>query len=237
MLAVFHGAIIKAPEELVQAGNRTPTPKKTASSLMNAFLQQFPSAVSVNVGSDMQMSYSHENQPFLQPRSFAAKDEIFCLFEGILENLPRLKQQYGLGKNATEVVLVMEAYKALRDRAPYPASLMVAHLVGNFAFIIFDKATSTVFVASDEEGKVPLFWGITADGYLAFSDEIDVLRGSCGKSLASFPSGCLFSSATDLRSYQHPKHKVTAEPAEEEEICGATFKVEMPHLRATTTMD
>lgn len=81
-------------------------------------------------------------------RSFAAKDDIFCLFEGTLENLPRLKQQYGLGKNANEVVLVMEAYKALRDRAPYPANHMVAHLVGQFAFIVFDRATSTVFVAS-----------------------------------------------------------------------------------------
>ena len=76
------------------------------------------------------------------------KDEIFCLFEGALDNLGSLRQQYGLAKSANEVVLVIEAYKALRDRAPYPANHVVGHLVGNFAFIVFDKSTSTLFVAA-----------------------------------------------------------------------------------------
>lgn len=81
-------------------------------------------------------------------RSFGVKDEIFCLFEGNLDNLGSLKQQYGLAKSANEVVLVIEAYKALRDRAPYPANRVVGHLSGSFAFIVFDKSTSTLFVAS-----------------------------------------------------------------------------------------
>lgn len=81
-------------------------------------------------------------------RSFAVKDEIYCLFEGALDNLGSLKQQYGLAKSANEVVLVIEAYKALRDRAPYPPSHVVGHLSGNFAFIVFDKSTSTLFVAT-----------------------------------------------------------------------------------------
>ncbi|RWR82026.1 stem-specific protein TSJT1 [Cinnamomum micranthum f. kanehirae] len=233
MLAVFSSSIIRAPEELIQAGNRTPSPKKKAADLVDSFLKHDPSGVTLSTGTLMYMCYTHENQTLFHPRSFAVKDDIFCLFEGTLENLPRLKQQYGLGKNANEVVLVMEAYKALRDRAPYPANHMVAHLVGQFAFIVFDKSTSTVFVASDQEGKVPFFWGITADGYLAFSDDVNVLKGACGKSLASFPAGCFFSSATELKSYEHPKNKVTAEPAMEEEIWGATFKVERPHLCAT----
>ncbi|THU68107.1 hypothetical protein C4D60_Mb08t00410 [Musa balbisiana] len=79
---------------------------------------------------------------------FAAKDEIYCLFEGVLTNLGSLRQQYGLSKSANEVVLVMEAYKALRDRAPYPPSFMLAHLSGNFAFVLFDKSTSSILVAS-----------------------------------------------------------------------------------------
>ena len=81
-------------------------------------------------------------------RSFAVKDEIFCLFEGALDNLGSLKQQYGLAKSANEVMLVIEAYKALRDRAPYPANHVVGHLSGNFAFVVFDRSTSTLFVAS-----------------------------------------------------------------------------------------
>lgn len=127
-----------------------------------------------------------------------------------------LRQQYGLAKSANEVILVIEAYKALRDRAPYPANRVVCHLSGSFAFIVFDKSTSTLFVASvsylaipsichhlhsfllnlvsycfsqDQAGKVPLYWGITADGYVAFADDADLLKGSCGKSLASFPQG------------------------------------------------
>nr|CAB3490899.1 unnamed protein product [Digitaria exilis] len=156
--------------------------------------------------------------------SFAAKDDIFCLFEGVLDNLGRLSQQYGLSKGANEVVLVIEAYKTLRDRAPYPASFMLSQLTGSYAFVLFDKATNSLL---DPEGKVPLFWGITADGSVAFSDDINMLKGSCGKSLAPFPQGCFYSNALGgLKSYENPKNKVTAVPANEEEICGATFKVE-----------
>lgn len=141
------------------------------------------------------------------------------MFEGTLDNLGSLRQQYGLAKSANEVVLVIEAYKALRDRAPYPANHVVGHLEGNFAFIVFDKSTSTLFVATvsvlhlpipftncklcswylqnkrfgfsgqDQFGKVPLYWGITADGCVAFADNADLLKGACGKSLASFPQG------------------------------------------------
>lgn len=168
-------------------------------------------------------------------RSFAVKDEIFCLFEGALDNLGSLRQQYGLAKSANEVILVIEAYKALRDRAPYPPNHVVGHLSGYFAFIVYDKSTSTLFVASDQFGKVPLYWGITADGHVAFADDADLLKGACGKSLASFPQGCFFSTAVGgLRSFENPKNKITAVPAAEEEIWGATFKVEGPAVFAAT---
>jgi hypothetical protein len=84
----------------------------------------------------------------LVPRSFAAKDEIFCLFEGVLDNLGRLSQQHGLSKGTNEVVLVIEAYKTLRDRAPYPASFMLSQLAGSYAFVLFDKSTDSLLVAS-----------------------------------------------------------------------------------------
>ena len=133
------------------------------------------------------------------------------------------------------MILVIEAYKALRDRAPYPANRVVCHLSGSFAFIVFDKSTSTLFVASDQAGKVPLYWGITADGYVAFADDADLLKGSCGKSLASFPQGCFYSTAVGgLRCYENPKNKITAVPAEEEEIWGAFFKVEGSTVLAAT---
>lgn len=85
---------------------------------------------------------------YTNDRSFAAKDEIFCLFEGALHNLGSLNQHYGLAKTANESVLVIEAYKALRDRAPHPTNHVISHLDGDFSFIVFDKSTSTLFVAS-----------------------------------------------------------------------------------------
>uniref|UniRef100_A0A7N0VBQ6 DUF3700 domain-containing protein n=1 Tax=Kalanchoe fedtschenkoi TaxID=63787 RepID=A0A7N0VBQ6_KALFE len=235
MLGLFSSSVVSPPEELVAAGSRTPSPKISAANLLKRFLRDNPSAVSVQVSDHAQLAYTHRNQSPLKPRSFAVKDDIFCLFEGMLDNLGSLIQQYGLSKSANEVVLVIEAYKALRDRAPYPANHVVGHLAGSFAFIVFDKSTDTLFVASDQFGKVPLYWGITADGYVAFADDAGLLKGACGKSLASFPQGCFFSTAVgELRSFENPKNKITAVPAKEEEIWGATFKVEGPAVMAAT---
>ncbi|XP_004508380.1 stem-specific protein TSJT1 [Cicer arietinum] len=227
MLGVFSSSVVSPPDELVAAGSRTPSPKTTAAALVKRFTESNASTVLVEAGDHVQLAYTHQNESSLQPRSFGVKDEIFCMFEGALDNLGSLRQQYGLAKSANEVVLVIEAYKALRDRAPYPPNHVVGHLSGSFAFILFDKSTSTLFVASDQFGKVPLFWGITADGYVAFADDIELLKGACGKSLASFPQGCFYSTAVGgLMCYENPKNKITAVPANEEEIWGATFKVE-----------
>jgi asparagine synthetase B (glutamine-hydrolysing) len=235
MLGVFSSAIVSPPDELVAAGSRTPSPKITAEKLMNRFLETNSSALSVQIGDHVQLAFTHENESALQPRSFAAKDDIFCLFEGALDNLGSLKQQYGLAKSANEVVLVIEAYKALRDRAPYPPNHVVGHLDGNFAFIVFDKSTSTLFVATDQFAKVPLYWGITADGCVAFADDVNLLKAACGKSLASFPQGCFYSTAVGgLRSYENPNNKITAVPAKEEEIWGAKFMVEGSAVLAAT---
>ncbi|XP_043713063.1 stem-specific protein TSJT1-like [Telopea speciosissima] len=233
MLGIFSRAIVTPPDELVAAGCRTPSPKITSTALVNRFLENNACGVSVQIGDHVKLAYTHHCESVLQPRSFAVKDDIFCLFEGVLDNLGSLRQEYGLAKSANEVVLMIEAYKALRDRAPYPPSHVVGHLEGNFAFILFDKCTSTLFVASDQFGKVPLFWGITADGYVAFADDADLLKGACGKSLASFPQGCFFSTAAGgLRSYEHPKNTITAIPATDEEIWGAKFMVEGPTVVA-----
>jgi len=235
MLGVFSSSIVSLPDELVAAGSRTPSPKISSTALVKRFLEANSSAVSIQIGDDVQLAYTHQNESALQPRSFAVKEEIFCLFEGSLDNLGSLKQQYGLGKSANEVILVIEAYKALRDRAPYPPSHVVGHLDGCFSFVVFDKSTSTLFVATDQFGKVPLYWGITADGCVAFANDADLLKGACGKSLASFPQGCFFSTAVgELRSYEYPKNKVTAVPATEEEIWGAKYMVEGSTVFAAT---
>ncbi|KAH7679563.1 N-terminal nucleophile aminohydrolases (Ntn hydrolases) protein [Dioscorea alata] len=233
MLGVFSGEVVEAPEELLAAGSRTPSPKTRAGELVDRFIKKEHAAMSLRVGSRAQLAFSHSHQSPLRPRLFGMKDDICCMFEGVLDNLGRLRQHYGLTKNTDEVLLVIEAYKALRDRAPYTPSSMLAHLTGSFAFIVFDMATSTLLVSCDPDGKVPLYWGITADGFVAFADDLDLLKGSCGKSLAPFPQGCFYSNSLGgLKCYENPKNKITAIPANEEEICGATFQVEGPPVLA-----
>ena len=75
-------------------------------------------------------------------------DDIFCLFQGHIENVAILKQQYGLNKTANEVIIVIEAYRTLRDRGPYPADQVVRDFQGKFAFILFDSSSkATLFAA------------------------------------------------------------------------------------------
>lgn len=75
-------------------------------------------------------------------------DDIFCLFHGHIENIALLKQQYGLNKSANEVIIVIEAYRTLRDRGPYPADQVVRDLNGKFAFILFDSSSKATFIAA-----------------------------------------------------------------------------------------
>lgn len=37
--------------------------------------------------------------------------------------------------------------------------------------------------------RVQLFWGIAADESVVISDNLDVIKASCAKSFAPFPSG------------------------------------------------
>lgn len=88
-------------------------------------------------------------------RLFAVVDDIFCLFQGHIENVALLKQQYGLNKAANEVIIVIEAYRTLRDRGPYPADQVVRDIQGKFAFILYDSASKVTFVASVSKTFIP----------------------------------------------------------------------------------
>lgn len=66
---------------------------------------------------------------------------------GTLNNLCSLNRQYGLTKGANEAMFVIEAYRTLRDRGPYPADQVVKGLEGSFAFVVYDSKAGTVFAA------------------------------------------------------------------------------------------
>nr|CAD1819823.1 unnamed protein product [Ananas comosus var. bracteatus] len=174
------------------------------------------------------IAYSSDMQSPLLPRLFAAVDDIFCLFQGHITNIAPLKQQYGLNKTATEVNIVIEAYRTLRDRGPYPADHVVRDFNGKFAFILFDGSTKNAFIAADADGSVPLFWGTDSEGRLVLSNDEDVMKKCCGKSFAQFPKGCFFTTSGGLQSFEHPLSEVKPVPRVDSkgEVCGATYKVD-----------
>lgn len=237
MLAVFSKSVAKSPE-----GLQSPE-SNSVSSLKDAFLAQHfeslnPSSVTLNLASSALLAYSlHKNNPLL-PRLFAVVDDIFCLFQGHIDNVANLKQQYGLNKTANEVTIVIEAYRTLRDRGPYPADQVVRDFQGKFAFILFDSSSQTAFVASDVDGSVPFFWGIDADENLVLSDDTEIVSKSCGKSYAPFPKGCFFTTSGGLRSFEHPLHELKPVPRIDSsgEVCGSTFKVDADTKKEATGM-
>ncbi|CAL5353818.1 unnamed protein product [Camellia sinensis] len=157
-----------------------------------------------------------------------------------------------LGVFSSNIVSLPEELVAAGSRTPSPKTTATALVkqflqcndsgvlvqISNDVYLAYtDNSQSPLLPRTfgDQSGKVPLYWGITADGFLAFADDAELLKGACGKSLASFPQGCFYSTAVgELQSYENPKNKITAVPAAEEEMWGATFKVEGPTVLAAT---
>nr|GEU95634.1 stem-specific protein TSJT1 [Tanacetum cinerariifolium] len=124
---------------------------------------------------------------------------------------------YGLSKQANEAMVVVEAYKVLRDRAPYPADQVIKELDGKFSFVLFDAKATKLFIARDRDGSAQLHWGVAADGCLACSDDPEIVKYGCGNRYTPFPPGCLFKSEEGLISFDHPLNKVRGVMREDDE--------------------
>jgi hypothetical protein len=92
-------------------------------------------------------------------RTLAVIDDVYCIFIGMLENLPMLRQRYGLTKTVNEVALIIEMYRSLRDRGSYSADQVIGDLVGSFAFVLYDNKERKLLVASvSTPATIPLLW-------------------------------------------------------------------------------
>ncbi|KNA21287.1 hypothetical protein SOVF_044600 [Spinacia oleracea] len=228
MLAVFDKSVAQCPDEL-----KSPNPESVFAlkdgNLAQHFSSVHPNAVTINLAQSGFISYSSDKQNPLLPRLFAVVDDILCLFQGHIENFAPLKQQYGLSKTGNEVNIIIEAYRSLRDRGPYPIEHVIRDIHGKFAFILYDCASKNSFVAADPDGSVPLFWGADSEGHLVVSDDAETVKKGCGKSFAPFPKGCFFTSSGGLRSYEHPRNELKPVPRVDSsgEVCGANFKVDV----------
>ncbi|OWM69796.1 stem-specific protein TSJT1 [Punica granatum] len=237
MLAVFDKSVAKGPDALQSPHSEAVSALKDGC-LSNHFAGVHPGSVTVNLGSAGLIAYSLDRQNPLLPRLFAVVDDIFCLFQGHIENVALLKQQYGLNKMANEVIIVIEAYRTLRDRGPYPPDQVVRDLNGKFAFILYDSSAKTTFLAADADGSVPFFWGTDSEGNLVLSDDVEIVKKGCGKSFAPFPKGCFFTKSGGLRSYEHPRNELKPVPRVDSsgQVCGATFKVDSESKKETSGM-
>ncbi|XP_061361486.1 stem-specific protein TSJT1-like [Gastrolobium bilobum] len=231
MLAIFHKAFAHPPEELNSPASYNGTKKpKVPEETLREFLSHHPhNTFSLSFGHAAVLAYVRPDQPFsVHQRLFCGLDDIYCLFLGSLNNLCSLKKQYGLSRGTNEAMFVIEAYKTLRDRGPYPADQVVKDLDGSFAFVVYDSKVGSVFAALGSDGGVKLYWGIAADGSVVISDDLDVIKEGCAKSFAPFPTGCMFHSEGGLMSFEHPMNKLKAMPRIDSEgtMCGANFKVD-----------
>ncbi|XWS09961.1 hypothetical protein CRYUN_Cryun39dG0034900 [Craigia yunnanensis] len=232
MLAIFHKAFANPPEELNSpASHKSSKKPKLPEETLNEFLSHHPNnSFSMSFGNAAVLAYVPPESPYLvHRRLFCGFDDIYCIFLGSLNNLFMLNKQYGLSKGSNEAMFVIEAYRTLRDRGPYPADQVVKDLDGSFAFVIYDSKTGTVFAALGSDGGVKLYWGIAADGSVVISDDLEVIKEGCAKSFAPFPTGFMFHSEGGLMSFEHPMNKIRAMPRIDSEgvICGANFKVDV----------
>lgn len=234
MLAIFHEAFAHPPDELNSpASHRGDKKPKMPEETLKEFLASNPNnACSLSFGDAAVLAYVPQDHPSVlhkNQRLFCGYDEIYCLFMGSLNNLSAEIKQYGLSKASNEAMLVIEAYRTLRDRGPYPADQVIKDLDGSFAFVVYDSKRGTVFAALGSDGGVKLYWGIAADGSVVISDDIAVIKAGCAKSYAPFPKGCMFHSEGGLMSFEHPMNKLRAMPRVDSEgvMCGANFKVDL----------
>ncbi|WOL13343.1 stem-specific protein TSJT1-like [Canna indica] len=206
MLAIFHKTFAHPPPELNSPESASSIPPKPGHRRCHPknpeeILRDFHSAhpgdsfcATFSGGAALACLGPRAPRPnFLHRRFFCSFDEVYCAFVGSVHNLSSLVRQYGLcGKSTNEAMLVIEAYRTLRDRGPYPADQVVKDLAGSFAFVVYDNSTGAVFAALSSDGGVPLYWGIAADGSVVICDDLEIIKGSCGKSYAPFPTGIYF---------------------------------------------
>jgi hypothetical protein len=230
MLAIFQKAFAHPPEELNSPASHFSgkTPKLPGETLSDFLSRHQDSAFSMNFGDSTVLAYSRPDGA-LRQRLFCGVDGIYCMFLGRLNNLCTLNRQYGLtAKKSNEAMFVIEAYRTLRDRGPYPADQVLRGLDGSFAFVVYDSQNSSVFSALSSDGGESLYWGISGDGSVVMSDDVQIIKQGCAKSFAPFPTGCMFHSETGLKSFEHPTNKMKAMTRIDSEgvICGANFKVD-----------
>ncbi|GMN50818.1 hypothetical protein TIFTF001_019976 [Ficus carica] len=248
MLAVFEKSIAKSPKELGLPSSKGLRKSLSREQILENFRSSWNEPTVYNLANWNFMALSHDDYSAEHPRNkdlyyllFACKigsivviDDVFCMFIGTLENTLDLRRHYGLQRQATEAIIVVEAYKVLRDQAPYPTDQVIKDLHGDFAFVLFDAASGTLFAAGNRNGSIECHWGLAGDGSLVFSNNPNIIEEACRQSHSPFPAdsstgGCIFKNGSELIRFDHPLHKVRAIAYEDDDgnISRVIFQVDL----------
>lgn len=77
-----------------------------------------------------------------------------------------------MSKGSNEAMFLIEAYRTLRDRGPYPADQVLKELDGTFAFVVYDSRAGAVFAALVLSLSVSIYLSVSLSfklGNLAFT--------------------------------------------------------------------
>ncbi|KAH1111914.1 hypothetical protein GYH30_010322 [Glycine max] len=191
MLGIFKEKLVKAPKELNNPAslNSCTKPKPSHEILKDFMACNSSNAFSMCFGNDALLAYSPSNKPSIHHRLFSGLDNIYCVFLGGLHSLSMVNKQYGLSKGTNKAMFITEAYQTLRDRGPYPADQVLKELEGSLGFVIYDNKDGTIFVAFGSNGQIGLYWGVVAYSSIVIYENMELIKASCAKSLAPFPTG------------------------------------------------
>ncbi|KAK1290488.1 Stem-specific protein TSJT1 [Acorus calamus] len=248
MLAVFENSIGKPPEPLgVSLIGRTTS--KSRPEIADLYGSRRPDSTFYNLSNGNFIAVSRDAGNLVRP-SVVVMDDVFCIFIGNIENICDLRRHYGLSRNTNEAMLLVEVYKVLRDRAPYPTDQVINDLTGEFAFLLFDAKFNHVFAARLGDGGSP---GETEEGEEGGVGMVEC-KGEFVQAAAALvvgetwsqkyvkviaeitltppwvnDTGCVFLSGSGLVSFVHPMYKVRAIKREDEKgnICGVMFQVDL----------
>ena len=94
---------------------------------------------------------------------------------------------------------------------------MFRALDAEFALILYDSRRGSLVAARDPIGIRPLYYGVLADGGMAFASEPKNLMGLC-ETILPFPPGCYWADGEFVR-YADPAHVDRFVMADEDAVC------------------
>jgi asparagine synthase (glutamine-hydrolysing) len=113
--------------------------------------------------------------------------EVLVAFDGFLDNREDLRRVLGTAGDAPDARYVLDAYARWgTDAAP--------HLLGDFAFVVWDAKRRQLFAARDLHGVRPFFYRVTSNAFrwapdmqsLVRDDMPPINEGMLGEALADF---------------------------------------------------